>query len=130
MAHLLAHVRGEQLATFTTVGLLVAQQEVADVQQLQQPAVSVRLHPAPGVHNVAACPLKREVQTLALPVHWRAFECQRAAGHQIINQQARRAIAHDHTVMLRAVYFQNMALRVEPHFNPRLQARRRTGGHR
>ena len=84
-AQLLAHVGGEQVGELAVARLLLAQQQIADVQQLQQPAVTLWLYPAAGMHNRATADLKHEVQALPMPISGRAFEGQRAARHQIID---------------------------------------------
>ena len=82
----------------------------------------MRLDPAAGVDNRAAADLKHEVQALPLPIPGRAFQCQRAARHQIIDQQARRTTAHRHG---QPMQLQHMAVLIEPQLNARVHTQGR-----
>lgn len=55
-AQLLADLRGELLAVLALLRLLAFQQQVADIQQVQEPALGGRLHPAAQVQGLPASP--------------------------------------------------------------------------
>ncbi|MNT48526.1 hypothetical protein D3C72_1853100 [compost metagenome] len=85
-AQLLADLCREQLALLAQARLPAFQQQVADVQQLQQPGVRHRLHPATQVQGRAVEAVEIQVQELALPIGGSALDGEAAMGQEKIQQ--------------------------------------------
>ncbi|MND59029.1 hypothetical protein D3C80_502050 [compost metagenome] len=79
-------VRGQVLLALGSQGLLAVLQQVANVEQLQQPATALRQQPAAGVQGTPASRLEIQFQWLALPVWRLAFEHQQAVGLHVVVQ--------------------------------------------
>lgn len=85
-AQLFTDLRREQLALFTAARLSTFEQQVADVDQLQQPVFAQRLHPATQMQRLFAEAEKIQVQALSLPLGGCTFDRQGAMGHEVIEQ--------------------------------------------
>src|SRR5690606_36225286 len=83
-AQLVADLCRERLAVFAAARLPAFVQQVADVQQLQQPGIGQRLHPAAQVQGLSAEAVEVQVQTLSLPVGRRACDDEAAVRHEEI----------------------------------------------
>ncbi|MNX66300.1 hypothetical protein D3C86_973890 [compost metagenome] len=65
---MLADLRRQQLTLIAQARLPAFEQQVADVQQLQQPGIGQRLDPAAQMKGLAAEAVKVQVQLLPLPI--------------------------------------------------------------
>lgn len=74
---------------FAGVGVLAVGEQVADIQQLQAPAIALGLQPATGVQGAGGKPLEVEVEDLPLPVGGAAFDDYGTVGTQVVQQRYR-----------------------------------------
>ena len=81
-AQLLAHQGGELVVLFALLDPCPVSQQVSDVQQVQGPAVALRLDPAAGMQDLAGGALEVQIQAVSLPLLRRALDTQRAVGTQ------------------------------------------------
>ena len=81
-AQLFAHQGGELVVLFALLHPYSVGQQVSDVQQVQGPAVALRLDPAAGMQDLASSALEVEVQAVSLPLLRRALDTPRAVGTQ------------------------------------------------
>lgn len=86
-AQLFAHLAGEQMVLLALLGQLPAPQQVADIQQAQDPAVAIRFDPATGMQDGLGGALEIQVQAVPLPVGRGAFDAQGARQAQQVAQQ-------------------------------------------
>ncbi|RMS57345.1 hypothetical protein ALP64_203624 [Pseudomonas syringae pv. actinidiae] len=85
-AHTLGHLPGEPQALLATASGAGLFHQVADIQQLQQPALAVRLHPAAGVQGVRVGALEVQIEHVPQPVMRYPFNDQRAVGQQQVHK--------------------------------------------
>lgn len=82
-AQMITDLRGESLAGLAVVRLLPFEQQVSDVEQLQQPAITQRLHPTTQLQRLIIHAGEVEIEQLPVPVSRLTFNGQQALWQQI-----------------------------------------------
>ncbi len=101
---LLADLVAHPLIVFAHLGELAMGNQVANVQQLQEPALAFGLNPATGMQGLPGEPLELQVQALPLPVAGRALDHQAARRSEVVEQRGC-------LLLLRSGVFESMAKR-------------------
>ncbi len=86
-AQAFADLGAEQLVLLAGFGVLAVADQVADVQQLQNPAVAAGLDPATGLQGAPGEAIEIQVEVLALPIGGAALDHHGAVGTQVVHQR-------------------------------------------
>ncbi|WP_414156003.1 hypothetical protein [Pseudomonas sp. BNK-44-a] len=127
VAYRSADVASQALQAQALPLVVVRAHQVADIEQLQQPALGLSLQPATGVQCMAVHGTKIQIQRLSLPIGGITFEHQPAMVLQVILHPSGMLGRHGQQGTQRARQAQHLTLLVEPHLQT---DRQRRLGHR
>ncbi|RMU74695.1 hypothetical protein ALP23_05341 [Pseudomonas syringae pv. apii] len=85
-SHTLGHLPGKPQALLAAARGTGFLHQVADIQQLQEPALAMRLHPASGVQGMCIVALEVQVEHVPQPVTRHTFDNQCTVGQQQTHQ--------------------------------------------